>query len=1024
MDVSTQVLTQAGLTKIPLDASYSPGHKTRLYFFSDQTPEGVARVQLIFELETKEKKYNGMIDKLFQEIKINSYLKKVDNVYNLISEKEAFELQKIANTKKGYNVAYMNVPSNKEHYTQDILDKHYQAVQHHQYRLKIAQENQDIREEGIIYSELGNAYLSVKNPHEAINCHNQHLKIAKTFKDQIGEGAAYCNLGNAYKSLGELYQAIDQYKKYLNLAEHLRDSTGEGKAYSNLGDAYYELREFNQAEECYKKYLEIAQSLQDYMGEARASSDLGTVYSSLEKYPQAIFFHKKHLSLANELKDLRGEGMAYGKLGSICFKLDDIQQAIEYHEKSLTIALKLEDRVGEGSAYRDLGNSYHSLGKYLKSIELQNKYLKIALEVQTQQGIGDAYHNLGNTYYTLGEMHKAIEHYEKHLIIALHLKDQEGEGKVYGSLGIVYDDLGEFTKALEYHEKHLAIALALNSEVTQGQVYCALGNVYDSLGKYQKAIDYHRKALQITLKFKQRLGEGNSYCNLGNAYYSLGKFYHAIKCYEEHLSIALELNNEVEKARAYGNLGSIHRHLGEDSKAEEYFHKNINVVAHLQQNLKESQWQVTFFEQWSLSYIALERMLLCQSRNEEALEISDRRRSRALSSLLSQKLFLKQNLDSVLSFQKMQELAKKLHTVFIVYSLAFFNAEDLSIRAWVLSSKDKPLQSVILPIAEDTFSQVDQIFKTFPYQAEIKRPKRGEKQPSQLFDEKLSSWYDIFIAPLETYLPSKDSLETLTFIPDGFLAHLPFGAFYHGAEDKYLIEKYPVTVAPSIQVLSLLDQFPNAFSEQALLMGNPATPIAADNKLTYSEMEIRTTLAPLMNHFDKHVLTQKEATIENIFKYAPHSKWIHIAAHGMAQQKPPDDPHSVFEGFFKLAPDEKHPLGELHAKEVNSLELKADLVFMSACHLGRGNLQKEGSIGPIWSFVGAGARSTIASYWPLPEGEMTVKMVDTFYRHYLGIKTPKLGKAQALQQAVLMAMQTERNKPRQWGAFFLSGLMR
>ncbi|MGR3973329.1 MAG: CHAT domain-containing protein, partial [Candidatus Rhabdochlamydia sp.] len=90
--------------------------------------------------------------------------------------------------------------------------------------------------------------------------------------------------------------------------------------------------------------------------------------------------------------------------------------------------------------------------------------------------------------------------------------------------------------------------------------------------------------------------------------------------------------------------------------------------------------------------------------------------------------------------------------------------------------------------------------------------------------------------------------------------------------------------------------------------------------------------------------------------------------------------------------------------------------------LGRGNLKREGSIGPIWSFLGAGAKSAVASYWPLPDGQTTVKMVEEFYKHYLGIGTFKLSKAKALQQAVLMAMKIERDNPRQWGAFFLSGL--
>ncbi|MGR3973380.1 MAG: CHAT domain-containing protein [Candidatus Rhabdochlamydia sp.] len=281
------------------------------------------------------------------------------------------------------------------------------------------------------------------------------------------------------------------------------------------------------------------------------------------------------------------------------------------------------------------------------------------------------------------------------------------------------------------------------------------------------------------------------------------------------------------------------------------------------------------------------------------------------------------------------------------------------------------------------------------------------------------------IAPLEAYLPAKDSGETLTFIPDDFLAHLPFGAFYNEKEDQYLIENYPISVAPSIGVLSMLDQLPQESCHEALLMGNPTASQKEDKPLPYAEPEVRDTIAPMMGHLKVHVLTQNEATPAAVLTYAPSSLLIHIASHGIAGQKPLEkpDPNSVFEGLFKLARDDQHHLGHLHAEEIASMSLKADLVFMSACHLGRGNLKREGSIGPVWSFLGAGAKSTIASYWPLPEGEITVKMVETFYKHYLGVETPRLSKAKALQQAVLEAMKTERNKPRQWGALFLSGII-
>ncbi|MGR3973088.1 MAG: CHAT domain-containing protein [Candidatus Rhabdochlamydia sp.] len=424
----------------------------------------------------------------------------------------------------------------------------------------------------------------------------------------------------------------------------------------------------------------------------------------------------------------------------------------------------------------------------------------------------------------------------------------------------------------------------------------------------------------------------------------------------------------------------------------------------------------------------MELALLQQNKPDKALEASDLRRARALSSLISRRLSSTTHQEApleTLTIQKIQDLAKKFQTTFIVYSSLSLKHANPSLQAWIISAQSDLIPSLSLPISDQMFFNPDQIFNAFPYLKATTRPKRGERGPNDIFKERLSSWYSCLISPLEKYLPSKNSEKTVTFIPDGFLAHLPFGAFYDEKENKYLIENYPVSVAPSIEVLSLLDQLPQNISKEALLLGNPTTLEKELDELKLAEKEVHTIVAPLLGLSQDQVFIQEQATPMSVLDNASSAQLIHIACHGVAQQKPLEkpDPHSVFEGLFKLAPDEKHPLGHLHAEEIAAMSLKADLIFMGACHLGRGNLKQEGSIGPVWSFLGAGAKSTIASYWPLPEGETTVKMVETFYKHYLGIDTPKLNKAKALRQAVLLAMKTERNQPRQRGAFFLSGLI-
>ncbi|MGR3973181.1 MAG: CHAT domain-containing tetratricopeptide repeat protein, partial [Candidatus Rhabdochlamydia sp.] len=757
-------------------------------------------------------------------------------------------------------------------------------------------------------------------------------------------------------------------------------------------------------------------------------------------YRRAIECHENCLKIALERSDLGEKRISYNNLGGAYTELGDCKRAIVFHEKALKITLELGSLEGEGMVYGNLGITYYKKGEYEKAITYQQKALKIAQETGDSEAEGRAYGNLGIFYQGIGEYKRALIYQEKELNIFLELGNLDSEAKCYGNLGATYYKFGDFRKAITYHEKTLKAALERGNLGAEGNAYNNLGIAYKGLGEYQKAITYHENHLKIALGLGDRGKEGGVYNNLGTVYQDLGEHSRAITYYNKFLNIALESGDLAGQKSVYYHLGIAYDSVKDLNQAEHYFRKGISVTATLLHQAKESKWQIPFFEQGSLSYRGLEEVLLKQEKYQEALQASDRRRGRALSFLISQKLLPKERENNALegvTLQRITDLAKKFHTTFIIYSRVFMKYKEVPLQAWVISSRNKCIQSVVLPPLDHDFLKPHPLFKQFPYVIRAKRPQRTypqtpyqgglkeEKRPSQLFDETLVFWYKNLIAPLEPYLPAKHSGETLTFIPDHFLAHLPFGAFYNEKEDQYLIENYPIAVAPSIEVLSLLDQLPQESCKEVLLMGNPVTAQKEDHPLPYTESEVRDTIAPMVANLTVHLFTQNQATPAAVLAHAPFARLIHIACHGVGDQKPLEkpDPHSVFEGLFKLAPDHDHPMGHLHAEEIALMHLKADLVFMSACHLGRGNLKQEGSIGPVWSFLGAGAKSTISSYWPLPEGETTVKMVETFYRHYLGIGTPKLGKAHALQQAVLMVMQTERKRPRQWGALFLSGLI-
>ncbi|CAM0117466.1 hypothetical protein RSOCI_03855 [Rhabdochlamydiaceae symbiont of Dictyostelium giganteum] len=951
-----------------------------------------------------------------------------------------------------------------------LLREFHQAIKYHKSALKIAQQPKNSIGEAIIYSNLGEAYYHLGLNHQAIECHENDLRIVQMAKDPVGLLRAYCHLGNAYCGLGKFSQAIDHHEQALNIAQEFKDRLAEGKTYFNLGMAYQGLGDLRQALAFYEKHLTIAKEFKQLTEEGKVYSKIGGIYHDLGNDFEAIQYHEKHLQMALFIKDKFEEGVAYSGLGNCYSSLGEYLKSRDYHEKHLMIALAMKDQLSEGKAYCNLGGAHYGLGDYLKSMDCHQKHLSIAYQLGNQLQEGQAYGNLGAVYRSLGEYGKSLECHQKELKIAVNLGDLVATATAYSNLGNIYWDLCDYPTAIEYHKKDLEILEKLGNKIKMGKAYINLGNAHLGLRQHKEAVEFYEKSLQIAQEFHDRIGEARSYCNLGNTYHELeelskAKDYHlkalgiaqelkdkiierdcynnvgrvycdlneyseAIKYQHLALIMAEQLKDPVAEGRAYCNLGYYYEKLKQYDKSEEHSYKGINIAASLQKNMKESQWQVTLFERWSLPYTNLERMLLSQDSHIKAVEISDMRRSRVLSSLISKKLSHKEDQDPFLSFYKMRELAKKLQTTFIVYSATPYKDHGVSAQAWIISSQKDMPQFFSLPISQESLMQLDNFDEIFPYKQDSARPKRGEKQPYQVFKENLSLWHDILINPLKSHLPSPHAEETLTFIPDRQLAHLPFGIFYDQSKGKYLIQEYAISIAPSIQVLSLLDKLPKTFSNQALLLGNPTIPPNPLEKLAelkQAEREVGKVDKVIKKlivteKIEAKILTKTDATVKSVIEHAPQARYIHFTCHGILGKTPPEDPHSVFDGLFKLAPDEGYPLGNLHSKEINSLSLKTDLVFMSACHLGRGNVQKEGSIGPIWSFLGSGALSTIASYWPLPDDPTTVNIVKLFYQHYLGSKTPKLSKVKALQKAVIQAIEDKPNNLHQWGAFFLSGL--
>jgi CHAT domain-containing protein len=114
----------------------------------------------------------------------------------------------------------------------------------------------------------------------------------------------------------------------------------------------------------------------------------------------------------------------------------------------------------------------------------------------------------------------------------------------------------------------------------------------------------------------------------------------------------------------------------------------------------------------------------------------------------------------------------------------------------------------------------------------------------------------------------------------------------------------------------------------------------------------------------------------------------------------------------------------LTAKEISSLELSnVDLLVLSACQTGLGDIQDDGVYGLQRGFKKAGVNTILMSLWKVDD-DATQMLMSEFYRNYASGLTKQQSLRQA-QKAVrdfhgkINGNMRDFSNPRYWAAFVL-----
>jgi CHAT domain-containing protein len=253
--------------------------------------------------------------------------------------------------------------------------------------------------------------------------------------------------------------------------------------------------------------------------------------------------------------------------------------------------------------------------------------------------------------------------------------------------------------------------------------------------------------------------------------------------------------------------------------------------------------------------------------------------------------------------------------------------------------------------------------------------------------------YDWLIRPMSSQLQAHH-VDTLVFVPDGALLAVPMSALYDG--QNFLITKYAVAVTPG---LTLMDPKPIPRERIQVLAGGLGVSVQGYPALSFVPQEVQ----DIHNIFGAQTLINGDFNAANLRRDISSQPFsvIHLATHAHFSGDLDDTYLLTFNG--KLSLDDLQKLIAPTALPSHGQLRPIELLTLSACETAAGD--DRAALGLAGVAIKAGARSAMATLWPVDDQAQTMLMSD-FYSRLENDST--MSKARALQLSQLQLMQDPR----------------
>jgi CHAT domain-containing protein len=789
----------------------------------------------------------------------------------------------------------------------------------------------------------------------------------------------------------------------------------------------------------------------------------GTAKYQANRFKEAIGLWQQALTAFRQTKNRQGEEEALSLLTSGYLAISDDSRLFAIAEQWSRIASNESNR---GRALGYMGLAHKNLGNYPQSIELQQQAITIFQKLLDPQSTGQVLNNLGGTYAIIGDYDRALPIFQKSLAIAKQLKDTRSEANVLSNLGALSTDQGKDRQALTYYQQSLKLAQlpTINDLTLQTGISINLGTTYHLIDQTNLGMNYYQRGLKLAKQINNAQLQGDVLTNLGLIYEDRQNYAQSIQAHQQSIAIAQANQNPRSEARSRNNLAHVFLAAKQLTEAETQLKTAVKLLDRVRSQLTDSQ-QINIFDTQVATYNLLIQVFTAENKPEPALEALEKGRSRAFAQLLSTRFSDSAKVQTAKvtnletpSIDRIRQIAKEQNATLVSYGI--IPDDSFKFRGNQRAREEELFIWVVQPNGKTTFRRVNlkPLWKRkiglqdlvkiglcldkapiCPTIDEFVNDRQAREGNSKFADQPagnsrqtlpsgkypgLKELYQLLVAPINDLLPTNPEAEVV-FIPQDSLLSVPFAAL-QTPDNKFLIEKHTIRTSPSIQVLGLTHQQRQrqrqrqSSQSSIVVVGNPTMPsveltIGASRQKLAPLPEAEKEAKNIAKLFNTQAIVGSAATKVNVLPKFQQARLIHLATHGLLEYKSRNGSiQKELPGAIALAPTGTDD-GLLTASEIFDLNLKAELVVLSACDTGSGRITGDGVIGLSRALLAAGVPSTIVSLRGVPDEQTSVLML-SFYQNWQ--KNPNI--AVALRRATL-GMMKEFPDPRDWGAFIAIG---